>query len=357
MFSPQQQLALRLFLVVTFLLGAATHEADGQQPPAARGERVAELSKSLWVVFQARNNDFWLGSDGQGVYRHDGASIVRFTTKDGLSGDRVREIKEDASGNIFVGTLDGISKFDGKSFVTLTPVQNQGLEGWRLHADDLWFKGDSMVDGPYRYDGKTLHHLKFPKSDREDAFFKDNAKRPWSPYGVYTIHKDSRGHLWFGTVALGLCRYDGKSFSWMYERELSETPGGGSFGIRSIMEDRHGKFWINNTAQRYTISPEPGEVRYKKEPGVELPKRPGGEDPAYYNGIARDNNRNLWMSTYGGGVWRYDGKALTHYPVKDGNKDALGVSIYADNRGDVWLGTQDSGAYRFDGETFQRFRP
>ena len=32
-----------------------------------------------------------------------------------------------------------------------------------LDPGDLWFKSDSMVDGPYRYDGKTLHHLKFPK--------------------------------------------------------------------------------------------------------------------------------------------------------------------------------------------------
>ena len=77
--------------------------------------------------------------------------------KDGLSGDRVREIKEDASGNIYIGTLAGISKFDGRSFVTLTPFESLGLEGWRLNPNDLWFKGDSMADGPYRYDGTTLY--------------------------------------------------------------------------------------------------------------------------------------------------------------------------------------------------------
>lgn len=343
-------------LVLSGAVPATRGESPAPKPPAEAGEPVTELSARIWVGFQARNNDYWFGSDGQGAYRFDGKTIVRFTTKDGLSGDRVREFREDKSGDILIGTLSGISKFDGKGFVTLAPVESKGLEGWRLDPADLWFKGDSMVDGPYRYDGRTLHHLKFPKSDHEDEHRRRNPNPPASPYGVYTIYEDSRGHLWFGTTALGLCRYDGKSFGWMYERDLTETPGGGSFGIRSILEDGVGKFWINNTGQRYAISPGPGDVRYKKEAGVALQKAPGGEDPAWYNGISKDKNQNLWMSTFGGGVWRYDGEGLTNYPVKDGGKDALGVSIYTDNRGAVWLGTLGSGALKFNGKSFEKFR-
>ncbi|WP_165251334.1 ligand-binding sensor domain-containing protein [Paludisphaera soli] len=351
------RVALALSLVALAEIAPRRSEGGERGPAVARGETVAELGKRIWVVFRAGNGDLWFGSDGQGAYRFDGKTLVRFTTKDGLSGDRVREFQEDGSGNLFIGTLDGVSKFDGKDFVTLAPVEHEGLEGWRLNPDDLWFKGDSTSPGPYRYDGTTLHHLKFPRSEREDEHRRNNPDPPASPYGVYTIYQDSLGRLWFGTAALGLCRYDGESFGWMYERELTDTPGGGSFGIRSIMEDKHGRFWICNTAQRYTISPEPGAVRYTKERGVDLPKIPGGEDPAYFNGVTRDRDRNLWMSTFGGGVWRYDGAKLTNYPAKDGGKDALGVSIYADGRGDVWLGTLESGAYRLDGETFKAFRP
>ena len=125
-----------------------------------------------------------------GAYRYDGKSIVRFTPKHGLSGDRVREFREDKAGNIFIGTLTGIIKFDGKALVALRPVESKD---WRLDPDDLWFKGDSMVDGPYRYDGKTLHHLEFPKSALEDEHRRRNPKPPASPYGVYTIHQDSKG--------------------------------------------------------------------------------------------------------------------------------------------------------------------
>lgn len=338
-------------LTLLMLMANLAHAAD-------RGETVAELSPRTWVVFQARNNDYWFGSDGQGAYRYDGKMIVRFTTRDGLSGDRVREFQEDASGRIFIGTLTGISAFDGKAFATLTPVESRE---WRIHPDDLWFKGDSMVDGPYRFDGKTLHHLKFPRSDLEDAYRKGNPNPPASPYGVYTIYRDRAGSLWFGTAAFGLCRYDGKGFGWLYERDLTDTPAGGSFGIRSIMEDGRGCFWINNTGHRFTISPGPGPVRYTKAPGVPQPAVPGSENPAWFNGIARQNGAagrgDLWMSTFGQGAWRYDSETLTHYPVRDGEKDARGVSISTDNRGQIWLGTLDSGAFRLEGKAFRKFRP
>ena len=65
-------------------------------------------------VFQAKNNDYWFGSDDRGVYRYDGKTIVNFTTKDGLVGNRIRGIQEDKSGNIYFTTYEGISKFDGQ---------------------------------------------------------------------------------------------------------------------------------------------------------------------------------------------------------------------------------------------------
>ena len=57
------------------------------------------------------------------------------------------------------------------------------------------------------------------------------------------------------------------------------------------------------------------------------------------------------------GASHYDGKNITHYPVKDGFTDAWMVAIYKDNRGDLWLCTNESGAYKFNGETFEKFRP
>ena len=57
----------------------------------------------------------------------------------------------------------------------------------------------------------SLHRLAFPATAAGDAH---NAAYPrskypnakYSPYDVYTISKDSKGRLWFGTSNLGACR-------------------------------------------------------------------------------------------------------------------------------------------------------
>jgi len=339
------------------------------------GDTVKTLGNSVWYIFQAKNNDYWFGSDGQGVYRYDPSAslttssktIIQYTTKDGLPNDRIRGIQEDRSGNIYITTLEGISKFDGQTFTTLPPIESNE---WKLDPNDLWFSipGKTKEYGPYRYDGKSLYHLKFPKHYLEDEYHTRNPNPLSSPYEVYTIYKDRKGNMWFGTAALGVCRYDGKSVSWMYERELTETPEGGSFGIRSVIEDKEGKFWFCNTHYRYTIYPidtagryrdesKKGLINYKKEKGIDLSVTQNGDDFIYYQFIIEDNQRDLWMSTYREGVWKYDGVDMTHYPVRDGKEDIKIVSIYKDNHGNLWLGTQEEGAYKFNGNTFEKFRP
>jgi ligand-binding sensor domain-containing protein len=330
---------------------------------ATVGNIVSEMSENILIVFQDRKNTFWFGSDGQGCYRYDGKALVHFSEKDGLPGGRVREIQEDKNGNIFLTTLDGICKFDGQKFTTLKPIRiHSAKEGWRLHPDDLWFKGDSMENGPYRYDGKALYHLKFPRHYLEEEHYKKNPTGVGNPYGVYTIYRDKRGALWFGTAALGVGRYDGTSFRWMYEDHLTNPPSGGSFGIRSIIEDKRERFWFCNTEFRYKIYPSGSRekrndlIAYQREDGIGGVSGSESSKSLYYLSIIEDNKRDLWMATYRDGVWRYDGKKMTHYSVKDGSKDTTVFSIYKDNRGDLWLGTHASGVYRFNGRAFEKFR-
>lgn len=356
---------LLLSVLTTFSPGneRPADQASNAQKPIALGTRVTETSKQILIVFQDKKNRYWFGSDGQGVYRYDGKSIVQFTTKDGLPNNRIREFQEDKRGNIYIGTLEGISRFDGRTFTTLTPIQiDSPNEGWRLEPDDLWFIGDSLENGPYRYDGKSLYHLKFPKHYLEDETFARNPNPPGSPYGLYKIYRDGKGNLWFGTTTLGACRYDGESFRWLYEDHLTNPPSGGSFGIRSIVEDKRGKFWFSNTQFRYAIQPnEVGPnpkslISYKREKGAGSTKSKGGEDYLYALSIAEDNNRDLWMATYRDGVWRYDGKNMTHFPVKDGPKETTVFTIYKDRRGGLWLGTHEAGAYKFNGHSFEPFK-
>ncbi len=119
------------------------------------------------------------------MFRVDGKTIVRYTTKDGLCNDHIRQILEDGSGNIFFNTLGGISKFDGQRFSTLVPIESStSASEWKSEPGDLWFTGKQEDNGPYRYDGKSLVHLEFPRIGLEDEFNSLAPGAPYSPYGV-----------------------------------------------------------------------------------------------------------------------------------------------------------------------------
>lgn len=220
----------------------------------------------------------------------------------------------------------------------------------------------------YRYDGTSLHRLELPKSKigEEQAARYPRSKFPnaiFSPYDVYTIVRDRGGNVWFGTAAAGACRYDGKSFSWLHEDHLTETPAGGSFGIRSILEDQDGAFWVCNTRYRFVIDPkgvpdpESGRMKYKRGKGIGQLKAPNGDDHVYFMSAVEDAKGALWLASGDSGVWQYDGDKVTRHPVKDGTKDVTLFSISKDNRGDLWLGTHKAGAYKFNGKTFEPFKP
>ncbi len=187
--SEKMKLNTLLFLSILTLLtscnGQTIYQTDNKvlndrYASIAVGAKVSELDKTIWVVFHDSKNNYWFGSDGQGVYRYDGKTILQFTTNDGLLNNRIRGIQEDKSGNVFITSLEGVNKFDGQKFTTLPVTETNE---WKLDKNDLWFAilGKSGENGPYRYDGKTLYHLKFPKHHMEDEYYKVNGKRSWSP--------------------------------------------------------------------------------------------------------------------------------------------------------------------------------
>ena len=340
--------------------------------PVAKGEVVAELPANIWYAFQDKAGNYWFGSDGHGLYRYDGETITQFTkARDGLANDYIRGIQQHGpTGDMLITTLGEVSKFDGRRFTTLPvrvmappDVATLPNNGWELNPDDVWLPWQSKQNGPYRYDGKTLYHLKFPKHPREDAYYAQYPNKAWSPYEVYCVYKDRKGNMWFGTSNFGICRFDGKTLDWMYEDHLTNTPEGGSFGIRSIIEDHNGAYWFCNTQFRYMIQPHDaaaqssGEIVYTRESGIDLAGTSLKDKYIYFMSIAETEDGDLWLATYDQGVWRYDGKTIKHYPVKDGDKNVTLFTISKDNRGDLWLGTHAAGAYKFNGTAFERFRP
>lgn len=357
-----------LFCILTILAscnGQNATKSVNDNPKVIIGDTISKLSNNIWMVFQATNGDYWFGSDTTGIYRYDGKTIINFSTKHGLNSNRARGFQEDKQGNIFITTIEGINKFDGYKFTSLNVIKSKSPDdNWRLQNEDLWFciLGKNGEKGPYRYDGKNLYQLEFPKHYMADAYFERFPNNSWSPYDVYYIYKDSKGTMWFGTSNFGVCRYDGKSLSWLYEDHLTNTPKGGSFGIRSILEDAKGKYWFCNTRFRYNIAAgsiiDKGKVliNYEREKGIDGLKSEDGKDYIYFMSAIKDDEGNIWMATYNQGVWRYDGKEATHYPVKEGSKDITLFSIYKDKKGELWLGSHETSLYKFNGTSFVKFK-
>ena len=320
-----------------------------QKGPVAKGEIVSELGKSAMYVFQATNSDYWFGSNDRGVYRYDGKVIVNFTMKDGLCSDRIRGIQEDKSGNIYFTTYEGISKFDGKSFTTLSDSKSSSPTDWKKQADDLWFVGPPDAGIVFRYDGNSLHRLEFPRTKLGDEHFvkMPRSKFPnaiYSPYDVYCILKDSKGNLWFGSTCIGVCRYDGKSFDWLTDKTFLEAP------VRSILEDKKGNFWFTYT----------GHASFDGFRAVNgFAKLQDQTEGNIVDGmsIIEDNSGKLWTAALRADAFKYDGKQKVSYPIKEGITSIEAFAIYKDKQGFLWLGTHNGGAYKFNGKTFEKFRP
>jgi len=319
------------------------------------GKVVSALDSQIWAVFQDNEGNYWFGSNGNGLYHFDGKVLKQITTNDGLVHNQVRGIQEDASGNVYIETPKGVSKFDGIKFTTLEII-NSPDNKWRLEPNDLWFNCNGNANQVYRCDGHNLYELQLPKKEIQEVLGIDEGKISYSPYTVFGIDKDKSGNLWLGTVLAGAFRFDGESFLWVGEKELSRLESGQEPGVRSILEDKNGHIWLSNFKNKYRIKLN-SNLGYEKMKAVELPDETLKEKFLYFNSGLTATNGDLWMTTYGGGVWNYDGKTLSNYEITNGKEDVLLVCIYQDNNGIIWLGTNNDGVYKENGDNFEKFEP
>ncbi len=313
---------------------------------------TTEIGRDVLSIFQDKNYNYWFGTN-DGAYCYNGKNLFRFTHKEGLAQDQIQTIQEDNAGNIWFGTGGfGVSRFDGQTITTFTNGNTaQAItdlyKDWKTAPDNLWFYAGG---GAYRYTGNALTYLPFPGSE--------TAANHVSEYGVYCLLKDSNGNLWFGTQAKGVCRYDGKSFTWFNEKGLSPP------AVRALFEDRNGNLWFGNNGAglfRYdgkTLS------NFTEEKGLGNPEfwseskisgKPGPGTLARVWTINEDNSGNLWIGTIDAGVWRYDGKNLTNFTIRDGLTSDAVTTIYKDKNGELWFGTNGGGVCKFNGTSFSEF--
>ena len=318
--------------------------------------KATGIDQNIRSIFQDSHRNYWFGTNGVGVYRWDGKNLIQFTEKDGLSNNQVQSIQEDQSGNLWFGTgMFGVSRFDGKGFTTFSSKErlqasDHSGKKWALAPDDLWFYAGG---GVYRYNKDSFVYLTLGK---EPVAAEGMQSSPYtlSRYAVYCILKDREGNLWLGTQADGVCRYDGKTFTWFTDQGLAGP------AVLGLFEDSKGNIWFGNNGSGLFRYDGTALINFTEEKGLSNPEfRLSGKDGpntlARVYSINEDRNGNLWIGTVDAGVWRYDGTNLTQYTTRDGLTSNAVNTIYKDHLGDLWFGTDADGVCKFNGRSFEQF--
>ena len=320
---------------------------------SGKGVVVDTLDARVWCLHERENGELWFGSNGSGVFRRISKQLIQYTAEHGLPGNDIRNILSDGRDGVLVVANDGVSRFDGESFATLEVERHEGRDGWELNPEDVWFVVEIGAARVCRFDGRMVHELDLPESSADGPKRSDSDPAWFHPRGVYHVSTDRRGHVWIGTAAAGLCRFDGDSIDWMYEPRLTTTPDGGEFGIRSVFQDRDGAYWICNTRQRFAMQAEGrnGLLGYTAKPGLPDASSDGGSNFTYFHDVVETGDGDLWMACGSDGVLHFDGSVVRRHALAPGS---YAVSILVDRTDTVWVGTLENGAYRFGEGGFRR---
>ncbi len=276
---------------------------------------------------------------------------------EGLPQSRIRAIVQARNGYLWLGTDNGVVRFNGATFTAFT-VETGSLkdnEIWALKEDDegvLWI-------GTY---GGGLTRLK-------DGVFKTFTTADGLPDDVVTrIDKDPAGNLWISTPS-GIGRYSHGVFS------SYSTVEGGRFGPLSANSPM-GVF-VASASQVLRFSagrfvPVPG-IFNERDGSIEqlLCARDGslwigfggavikrwkdGKLTTYTSSPTRTPQVTLLYEDYAGGIWaafdqrlhKLNGAAFEPVMLEDDKTD-LGVvySLHVDREGSVWAGLQSNGLAR-----------
>ncbi len=175
--------------------------------------------KMVQCMIEDNNGNIWFASGlggREGICRYDGKEITGF--KPGGEGN-VRKILEDKNGTIWMAYQNsGIFYYDGKTFtnfkVPARLIEHTCNTMMEDKSGNIWFgldyRGDNISDtsgGVWRYNPSALNTI------GSNAFTNFTSKDGLSNNSVDCIIEDKAGNLWFGTRNIGLCRYDGKTFT------------------------------------------------------------------------------------------------------------------------------------------------
>jgi signal transduction histidine kinase/ligand-binding sensor domain-containing protein len=318
---------------------------DDSTTPSAAPQRVASTSVQEWDRTIAQ-------------FQH-----TALDTKEGAPG-QILALAQTADGYLWIGTHNGLYRFDGVTFERYEPRSGGPLPSkgtyslWSSNKGELWIGAHALV------------------SVLKDGNLKSYTTRDGVPDGrVLGFAEDRKGTVWIACD--GLARLEGNRWKkvgedWNFPGHLAQT----------LFLDREGTLWVatENTlvflprgAQRFQptrvqvgvvgqIAEAPNGKIWMAETsrsvrpvplGVLLPPSDKTEIQVGTAGILFDQDGALWATTIGDGIRRAShperlsgvlgefSNAIESFTAKDGLTDDVAVPILQDREGNIWVGTQN----------------
>ncbi len=329
---------LQLILLLGFLLQSYA------QPSNVGFERYTlEQGLSHTTVYTILQDDMgyiWLGTK-EGLNRFDGYQFTAYeyelNDSTTLSGTSVYSIFFDKKGRFWVGTNEGLNLFDRYTHKA-TRIPHGVTDGSGTSNSTIWSIAEDKAGNIYLATNKGLEYW----NSKTQRF--ESVKHPdiWKGK-IYFVSVGPDNRVWLGTAKGGLQIFDPKKKT---VQTFNSKNGLSGNEVRGILKDSKGRVWVSSRKALHIFDEKEKSFEYFSPKKGNLPAR-------NTNTILEDNEGIIWVGTWGTGLNLFLEKenrfvAFKNDPRNDASlSDNFVNSIYEDKSGAIWVATS-GGVSRYD---------
>jgi diguanylate cyclase (GGDEF)-like protein len=268
-------------------------------------------------------------------------SVVRVGASQGLSAGAVMAILQDRRGFLWLGTEDGLNRYDGyelRHYVHRRDDADSLPSNWisALAEDDrgrLWIATDSSG---LMWRDPASGQFRRPLSGSGQPLLDPQAQ-------IRRLYVDRRQRLWIGTRGAGLLRLDAAGTSVQEYRRDPTDPGAlGDDAVFALDEDSGGSLWVGTGSGLDRLDPDSGRATHY---GAGLQRLlPAGAAPIKVNAVLAESRDAVWVGT-DSGLFRLDvpRASLTRLAHAAGDEESLPsdrvTALLEDDERRLWVGT------------------